>query len=249
MQEASTKGFWDGLAAPATVDWCEPNYAVSPYIAEFWNTTSSLWMTVLGLSGMLLLARRRRFHGMFGGLALVGLGSAAFHGTLLRPAQALDELPMVFLSLLGLWVVVHRGRGWAEGNRFAAALAGFAAVFSASYWNMPSAFLYFIMIYGGLVGWLTITSLRLTMTQEDARLKRLLLISATGYFGALLGCWIPEHVIFPCDHPVQHLHLHAWWHMLAGSGTFAFILWMRHLDRRARQQVAASSSPNSETLI
>jgi len=239
--DGKTTGFWDGLAPPATVDWCEPNYVITHYVAEFWNATSSLWMAVLGVFGMVVLADRRRFVGMFAGLTMVGVGSAAFHGTLLRPAQALDELPMVFLSLLGMWIVMHRGRGWEDGNKVAAFLAAFAFVFSASYFTLPWAFSFFIAIYGMLVGWLTITSARLTYDADDHILIRLLTISAVGFFGGLLGCWVPEHVMLPCDHPVQQLHLHSWWHLLAGTGTFAFIVWMRHLDRQHRQDATAGA--------
>lgn len=237
--DGTNKGFWDGLAPPATVDWCEPNYVVTYYVAEFWNATSSLWMVVLGVFGMVALATRRRFLMMFAGLTMVGLGSAAFHGTLLRPAQALDELPMVFLSLLGVWIVLHRGQGWEDGNKIAAGLAGFAFVFSATYFTLPWAFTIFIAIYGMLVGWLTITSARMTLFGEDDIMFRLLLVSAVGFFGGLLGCWVPEHVMLSCDHPVQQLHLHSWWHLLAGTGTFSFILWMKHVDRLHRDDPPA----------
>lgn len=30
--------FWGPI--DALVDWCEPNYAVTRYVAEFWNTLS-----------------------------------------------------------------------------------------------------------------------------------------------------------------------------------------------------------------
>lgn len=232
--QAAPRGVWEGLAAPATVDWCEENYVVTPYVAEFWNTTSSMWMCVLGAWGAARLASRRRFLTLFSGLALVGIGSAAFHGTLLRPAQALDELPMVFLGMVAVWVVAHRGREFADGVRVAAALTVYGLVFAVAYWTLPWAFTVFLAVYGGLVTWLTLTSLKLTFSADDPRLQNTLAIAATGFFGTLLGCWIPEHVILPCDHPAQALPLHALWHLGAGTGTYAFILWMLHADDAAR---------------
>lgn len=35
-------GYWQSLGAAASVDWCEPNYVHSAYVAELWNTISSL---------------------------------------------------------------------------------------------------------------------------------------------------------------------------------------------------------------
>ncbi len=244
-----TPGFWDGVAAPATVDWCEPNYAVTPYVAEFWNATSSLWMVVLGGIGMALLANRRRFHGMFAGLGLVGIGSAAFHGTLLRPAQALDELPMVFLSLHGAWIVAHRGKNWNDGHVVAAVLVAFAVVFSGTYYTLPWAFSFFLLVYGGMVTWLTLTSAWLTLGRGDARQTRLLWGAAGGFFGGLVGCWIPEHLLLSCDHPIQSLHLHSIWHLLAGTGTFTFILWMIGMDDKVRQgALPEASGPSAQAV-
>jgi len=40
----STVGWWGHPTA--SIDWCEENYVVSYYIAEFWNTISNLAMIV-----------------------------------------------------------------------------------------------------------------------------------------------------------------------------------------------------------
>jgi dihydroceramidase len=46
------EAFW-GLPT-ASVDWCETNYNVTPYIAEFFNTLSSVAMVWIAVQGMLL---------------------------------------------------------------------------------------------------------------------------------------------------------------------------------------------------
>ena len=38
-------GYWG--AKSSTIDWCEANYEVTYYIAEFWNTVSNLVMIIL----------------------------------------------------------------------------------------------------------------------------------------------------------------------------------------------------------
>lgn len=233
---APGEGVWSHVAAPATVDWCEPNYLLTPWVAEPYNTISSLWMVVLGVWGIAFVGGRRRFRILFGGLALVGVGSAAFHGTLLRPSQALDEVPMVLLGLVAVWAVTLRGRDFHEGRAMAAVMAVFALGFVGSYALAPAAFALFIAVYGTLVATLVIQSVRRTFgAAGDARLRRLFVVGTGAFLGTLAMCWVPEHVLLGCDHPLQQVPLHAIWHLGAGTGTYAFILWAMHDDARARR--------------
>jgi len=45
--QASTHGYWGPRTA--TIDWCESNYEITHFIAEFWNTISNLIMIIFPL--------------------------------------------------------------------------------------------------------------------------------------------------------------------------------------------------------
>ena len=82
----------------ATIDWCELNYAQTPYIAEFVNTLTNIPTILLGLYGaatILLNGLNRRYALVHLGLALIGIGSTGFHASLRWEWQLMDELPMV----------------------------------------------------------------------------------------------------------------------------------------------------------
>ncbi|XP_072900373.1 alkaline ceramidase 3 isoform X4 [Hemitrygon akajei] len=90
-------GFWG--EPTSTLDWCEENYAVSFYVAEFWNTVSNLIMIVPPVYGAIQTVRdglETRYLAAFLGLAAVGIGSWCFHMTLKYEMQLLDELPMIY---------------------------------------------------------------------------------------------------------------------------------------------------------
>ncbi|MCB9666342.1 MAG: ceramidase [Alphaproteobacteria bacterium] len=234
------EGFWTGRGIPAAVDWCEPNYAVTPYVAEWWNTLSSLPMVALGLYGLWRWAGlrdrlERRFALCFVFLLFVGAGSAAFHGTLLRLPQALDELPMIYSGLIATWVVLHRGALRDEGRALAWTFVLYAVAFTVAYAVSAAFFAIFLVTYAGLVSYLTIASVLFTWIRPAPRLLVLLLAGAAlGFLGTFFGCWLPEHVWLPCDHPAQALQLHSLWHLGAGGGTYTFVLWM--MGDRARVQ-------------
>ncbi len=40
-------GYWGSTTS--TFDWCEINYEVTIYVAEFWNTLSSLFILLIGV--------------------------------------------------------------------------------------------------------------------------------------------------------------------------------------------------------
>ena len=115
----SEEGYWGNRTS--TIDWCEENYQVTSYIAEFWNTISNLVIILLPLYGIYWSLKLRSKYrslkkqqknlslnpiGSFKvpttiifchiGLLLVGLGSWLFHMTLLYPMQLLDEIPMLW---------------------------------------------------------------------------------------------------------------------------------------------------------
>lgn len=99
----------------ATADHCESNYAVSPWIAEWWNTVSSLFMFAVGLGGMAVAVQRRSGNGrllpvwfpvMYLALGVVGLGSAWFHGTLSWAGQMADQIPMLWTEVALMYGLV-----------------------------------------------------------------------------------------------------------------------------------------------
>lgn len=90
----------------STVDWCERNYVVSEYIAEYWNTVTGLCLIISSYcyykNNYKLISRYSEYYVNFMRicclLAFVGVGTMLFHSTLYYPFQLLDELPMMLLA-------------------------------------------------------------------------------------------------------------------------------------------------------
>ncbi|KAI4877802.1 hypothetical protein NFI96_012656 [Prochilodus magdalenae] len=103
---ADRLGYWG--RPTSTLDWCEENYVVSFYIAEFWNTVSNLIMILPPIYGALQTFKdglEVRYVCSFLGLAAVGIGSWCFHMTLQYEMQLLDELPMIYCCCVFVYCI------------------------------------------------------------------------------------------------------------------------------------------------
>jgi dihydroceramidase len=222
------------------VDWCEANYAVTPHVAEWWNTVSSLAMVAVALAGLWRVRHAElRFRVGMVGLAAVGLGSAGFHGTLLRFAQAADELPMVWLGLACVWALADRARAPGEGRGFLGALVAFGVLFCAAYFTVPWAFQLFVGVYAAMVAWVAVRTIQLTwLGPSSTALRRAGATMVVGYLGSFFVFWLPEHVLLGCAHPLQALQLHSFWHLGGAVGTVAWWEWAA-LDRERARAILA----------
>lgn len=93
------------MLLPSTVDWCESNYLISDYIAEYWNTITGVCLMISGY--MFYYNNQKWFYTTKYAIIftriivlflLVGIGTILFHSTLLYPFQLLDEIPMILLA-------------------------------------------------------------------------------------------------------------------------------------------------------
>ncbi|RWS25871.1 alkaline ceramidase 3-like isoform X2 [Leptotrombidium deliense] len=99
-------GYWGRTTS--TIDWCEKNYDTTFYIAEFWNTISSMSMVIpaaFSLFHSLKKQEDNRISISFALLILVGIGTSMFHITLKYEMQLLDELPMVWGTLYVVYIL------------------------------------------------------------------------------------------------------------------------------------------------
>eukprot|EP01084_Bolivina_argentea_P138148 243286_1 len=103
-QENINNGYW-GLPN-SDFDWCEYNYLLTQYIAEPWNSITSLLYVIVAMIGQYYLSltvpkhiydnsKDIQFLGWI--LIAIGCGSTLFHSTLLYKTQLVDELPMYYL--------------------------------------------------------------------------------------------------------------------------------------------------------
>ncbi|KAE9602100.1 putative ceramidase [Lupinus albus] len=98
--------FWGPVTS--TKECCEINYALSPYIAEFYNTVSNIPTILLALIGI-INALTQRFEKRFTVLHLsnmtLAIGSMLYHATLQNVQQQSDETPMVWEVLLYMYIL------------------------------------------------------------------------------------------------------------------------------------------------
>ncbi|KAI9256479.1 alkaline phytoceramidase family protein [Phascolomyces articulosus] len=210
-----TEGYWGPITS--SVDWCEENYTHSYYIAEFWNTVSSLAMVVLGLLGVTLHHRSIgwRLTGSYFLIVVVGIGSVLFHATLQFEHQMWDEVPMVWTACY-LFYVLLAEHGY-EGDVYPICISIYCAL--ATYVTSQSAgkiqFIMFQSSFGCVMWsclWFVLKMYRATKNQEIVRLFH----RGAQFLALALGVWLfDKNLCFVYEkYHLFNPQLHAWWHVL-----------------------------------
>eukprot|EP00484_Ammonia_sp_Unknown_P004483 CAMPEP_0197055528 /NCGR_PEP_ID=MMETSP1384-20130603/67361_1 /TAXON_ID=29189 /ORGANISM="Ammonia sp." /LENGTH=266 /DNA_ID=CAMNT_0042489141 /DNA_START=29 /DNA_END=829 /DNA_ORIENTATION=+ len=215
------RGYWG--TTDSLVDWCEPNYIVSYYVAEFYNTFSSLPITVLAIIGIYVTmcgkngTKEIRFLVTFLLLGSVGIGSAAFHLTLRYWGQLFDELPMM-LGSLALLYCIYMTDSTPNQSHWKV-----TAFFIA--WGSLQIYLYlfyqwyflFLLNYGGQ-----------TLAQAVfgyTKCKRLANATCRRLFGLAIYIYLCGLTLWLVDQKYCHqlqglINLHAFWHIFAGYASY-----------------------------
>lgn len=228
-------GFWG--ATTATVDWCETNYEHVPYVCELFNSVSSLAMVLAGVLGVALHRRvlERRFLFAFAMVSVVGLGSIAFHATLLFQLQMTDELPMLYLALLMVYILVENRPERRFGSWFPLALFGYAVLSTclSAFTRGRLQFFLFQASFASLELFALARVWLIHRRSQDGRARRIFQVGMGSYALAIV-LWMSDNQFCATlnetlpAYGVPNPQFHAWWHVLVSCGFYALLMVIAH---------------------
>lgn len=230
------EGYWG--TPTATIDWCEANYEVTILVAEFWNTISNLMFIIPPLAAAYHFRNKvdRVYWLSLLYMAFTGLGSLAFHGTLLYGMQLWDELSMVWSGLTILYLIIRIHKGDEESTRYVLPLIlygiGTCIVYLSS--NTP---VIFQVAYGVI---------HISVVTLGYKLKNSYPLDMRLYWGTVVMSsvgfvlWNIDNHMCPSLEQVRTTlrstsstsvlvpvtQFHALWHCLAGYGAFCMVLYV-----------------------
>ncbi|OMJ10332.1 putative alkaline ceramidase dcd3A [Smittium culicis] len=233
---APTIGFWGPVTA--SVDWCEDNYVKSYYIAEFYNTISSLVIFLVGEYGVRKAkSDRLAINLMFRAISLVGIGSVLFHCTLKQPMQMFDEIPMLWSAITILYTLSN-SRYKLDQLWFKAALigVGLLSTFLTAFFRGSTQFLLFHISFGSLeisgfiLLYLAKADLHSKFASKCDNISKNLFSNGLKWYGLAVICWLID--TFFCEYinagpqsiiPI-YFQLHAFWHIFVSFGLVNFVV-------------------------
>lgn len=180
------------------VDWCEPNFVHSHYVAETWNTLSSFVISIIGLYGIFI---KNSFGTkvLYSLLIPIGITSAYFHGTLSLYGQLLDELSIMVLISCALY---HYN--WINNNiSIKLLLTNLLQTYLLFYYPFYNRFMLFL--YGFLCYNIINNNKHLLIKSTCNKAK--------SFFWLSLGLWLIDFLL--CDY-IGHVYGHALWHVFIG---------------------------------
>ncbi|XP_022083905.1 alkaline ceramidase 2-like [Acanthaster planci] len=219
----------------ADVDWCEDNYSISPFVAEFYNTVSNAVFFVFPPIMWMLCKEYARCINpyiklMWVLLMVVGAFSAYFHCTLSLVGQLLDEVAILWaLSLgAGLWFPRRYYPRVLKGDRklfrrmvFALTLCGTMLAFIKPWFN---SFLLLAFVVPGF--WTANLELKRLKNQRVDQIFRADAIM----WGISIACWIADRTL--CDFWlfVSFPYLHSFWHVFSLVACYYSVVLFAYFD-------------------
>jgi dihydroceramidase len=242
-------GYWN---VTSSIDWCERNYVVSYYVAEFWNTISAAIFVICGLLDFQHALRMRaelRFKMYSLSVVMVGIGTATFHGSLTFVGQLGDELPMVWMMMI-LWYIMIVMETKDPKAILPVMLALYSFLFSVV--HSVGAFHRVFQVHFAVLILVTL-GIGLKHLLKFGNHKNDQLWPLGWYYVALwiaaLGFWLSDQFMCQSMHSLRIGSLglpnpqgHAFWHLLTGLSTHVGMVFVRVL----RYMAVYGERPNIE---
>lgn len=235
-------GFW-GIPT-STIDWCEENYVVSPFVAEALNTITNAVFIALAVFAIVSTYRNHlelRFQLLAFGFLLVGIGLWLFHMTLRYEYQLLDELPMIYATCIPFWSVFSEFRTTRQSVFVGIGIFSAANLLTMIYLKIKDPTLH-QAAYGILNAAIILESTRLAgkhvpdaLAQKQMKKTMItgITLFASGYILWNLDIHLCLHVRatrrewgMPYGFLLEG---HGWWHILTGSGVYFYLVYLEYL--------------------
>jgi len=232
---------WDHIQRGSSpIDWCEDNYTVSPYIAEFVNTFSNILFIIVP---PLLIHLHRPYakrcgqgiHMMWVLLIVVGVCSAYFHATLSLLGQLLDEIAILWVIMAGfaMWfpkqAFPSKWRDSPDGRRKFSYLCFTLTILLTLMGFMQPVVNAFILMTLGLP---TMLLLRHELKQADDD-QVLSLGRRTIYLWVLaVVCWVNDRVFCSFWAGIGFPYLHGAWHVLVFLASYAAVVLFAYFEAK-----------------
>jgi dihydroceramidase len=231
--QASMPGFWEPHSS--SIEFCEPNYVLSHYIAEAHNTWSSLFIVVFGIIGLLYsnVSNEWRNFALYGAMTICGIGSVCLHGTLHWAFQSADELPMLWGNLAFIFSLSQMNNMKDESSFVTASLFILMGLLQTYlYFTYRHILGVFLVMYGlGVVLVLYWLGASVTAAVDKAeRDLRYWLFTRSLFSYVIVGFALWSYEMHHCEHLEPHFlawggaSFHILWHFGAALGTYLMIL-------------------------
>ncbi|OQD74157.1 hypothetical protein PENDEC_c012G03055 [Penicillium decumbens] len=237
MDTSTVAPFW----GPQTsyLNFCEEDYVVTRFVAEFINTFSSFVYMIYGIYGLRQLSQKQEsggfrsisYYGLFG----VGVCSAGYHMTLKYHTQMSDELSMHLLTTPLLYRILTFQASPQRTKIVGVILLTLFTLVMAVHMFMDE-FILHAVTFGLAVYLIATRTLKIILQQvSDPSIRRSLrnltyfgfFCFAFGYFVWLIDVWAcgilikTRHVV---GLPLAFLtELHGWWHVFTAIGGYVAV--------------------------
>lgn len=198
----------------ATVDWCEENYVVLPFIAEFWNTITGL---ALCFSSFMFYKNNKKLRGDLNDylhkanytLFIVGVGTMFFHGTLLYIFQLFDEIPMLLMTFDYIYILDTLTKQ--QLSYFYKSKYVFCSIVIISYFVHPTLQIFAFFTFFSINVFLIFVLFNKIPDKFKSKQFKSNLFALEVCGSLCLLIWITDSLF--CKY-INHLYLHSIWHIL-----------------------------------